>query len=157
MYLRPYRAGDLDALHAMDVRCFAPPFRFSRAFLRKVLVASGSVVRLACERAGSTADEVLLGFCAVTLEQGAEGEMGGYLATLDVAPDRQRQGIGRLLLQACEAELVAEGIRWITLHVWSDNAAALLLYEAMGYQRVQREPQFYAANMDAWLYSKRLA
>ena len=57
--LREYRAGDLDALYALDVACFAAEFRFSRRAMRRFVEARGAVTLLA-EAAGE-----LAGFCVV--------------------------------------------------------------------------------------------
>lgn len=154
MYLRSYRPTDFEAIFALDVLCFAPRFRFSKSTMRAVVSTKESRVQLACEE-DAGASETILGFCAVTLEM-MQGAYVGYVSTLDVHPNVRRGGIGRALMTALEGEIGHLDIRRMALHVWEANAAALRLYESLGYRRVARAPAFYGAGYDAWLYSKAI-
>nr|WP_240950316.1 GNAT family acetyltransferase [Novosphingobium sp. ERN07] len=64
---------------------------------------------------------------------GFDGHRGWvyYLAT---APERQGQGIGRLLMQAAEDWLKALGSPKIQLMIRGDNHAARGFYDAIGYE-----------------------
>jgi RimJ/RimL family protein N-acetyltransferase len=53
---------------------------------------------------------------------------------LAVDPAEQRQGIGRLLIEAAVAEARRRGVRRLTLRVLGPNAAARAAYEAGGFQ-----------------------
>lgn len=57
----------------------------------------------------------------------------GALYYLAVDPARQRQGLGRRLMQAAEDWLRAHGIAKLNLLVRRDNAAVTGFYEALGY------------------------
>ncbi len=55
------------------------------------------------------------------------------LARLYVAPFAQRQGLGRRLLRAAEAQAAAAGCPGLWLTAWVDNRKALAFYAAQGY------------------------
>jgi ribosomal protein S18 acetylase RimI-like enzyme len=54
-----------------------------------------------------------------------------------VSNAHRRQGIGALLMQRVRAEAVRRGAQRVELHVYSDNDAARLFYEAQGFVRFQ--------------------
>jgi ribosomal protein S18 acetylase RimI-like enzyme len=57
----------------------------------------------------------------------------GYIGDLCVAPDQRGGGIGRALIEACEAEARAAGQRWLRISVLARNQAAHALYRAAGF------------------------
>ena len=57
-----------------------------------------------------------------------------HLGRLAVVPDRQGEGIGTVLLRACEAALPA-GVREIRLFTGSRSDPTIRLYERLGYVR----------------------
>ncbi|WGF90148.1 GNAT family N-acetyltransferase [Marinivivus vitaminiproducens] len=58
-----------------------------------------------------------------------------YINMLAVAPERQGQGIGSLLLRHAEAMARRAGCPEVSLEVFSDNARAEALYRRQGYVR----------------------
>jgi putative acetyltransferase len=52
---------------------------------------------------------------------------------MGVHPDYRRRGIGEALLRACIAKASAKGITRIELEARTDNAAAIRLYEKLGF------------------------
>lgn len=64
------------------------------------------------------------------------GEDGhrGWVYYLAVAPNAQRNGLGRKLMQAAEDWISARNIPKSQLMVRTDNEAALGFYEALGYE-----------------------
>jgi ribosomal-protein-alanine N-acetyltransferase len=143
--LREYRAGDWVRMHELDIVCFEPVFRFSRGAMRRFAEANGAVTVLA------EADGELAGFCIVQME----GQLG-YVVTLDVAAAWRRNGLARRLMEDAETKVRAAGAEEMTLHVYTENRAAIRFYEAMGYERVGLAKWFYGTGLDAWLYEKRL-
>ena len=143
--LRGYRAGDWEAMHALDVVCFEPPFRFSSKTMRIFSEAQGAVPILA-EVAGE-----LVGFCVVQME-----EHVGYLVTLDVAEAWRRRGLARRLMADAEAKVRAAGGSAVTLHVFPGNEGAVRFYEAIGYKRLGTVEGFYGRGVDALAYGKWL-
>ncbi len=58
----------------------------------------------------------------------------GWVYYLAVAPERQRAGLGRMLMEAAEAWLHERGAPKIQLMVREDNMAATAFYAALGYE-----------------------
>jgi [ribosomal protein S18]-alanine N-acetyltransferase len=150
--LRDYRASDLEAMFRLDVACFAPEFRFDRASMRAFAEERGALALVAETVAGE-----LAGFVIVHVERGAAGRRG-YLVTLDVAEEWRRKGLAGRLMREAEARTVAAGARWMELHVFTGNEAAIRFYERLGYERVGMRRRFYGADgLDALVYRKELA
>lgn len=61
-----------------------------------------------------------------------------YIEQFAVHADHRRRGIGRTLLDACEAQARDAGKRRLTLWVTEGNTAAVSLYGANGYRVVRR-------------------
>jgi ribosomal protein S18 acetylase RimI-like enzyme len=132
-------------MHALDLVCFEPVFRFSRGAMRAFAEAPGAVTVLA-EARGK-----LAGFCIAQLEDST-----GYVVTLDVAPSWRRRGLARCLMSDAESRLHAAGAEEMHLHVFSGNTAAIRFYEAIGYAQSGVVENFYAQNLHALLYRKKL-
>jgi ribosomal-protein-alanine N-acetyltransferase len=136
----------------LDVACFAPEFRFDRASMRAFAEERGALALVAETVAGE-----LVGFVIVHVERGAMGPRG-YLVTLDVAEQWRRKGIAERLMREAEARTIAAGARWMELHVFTGNEAAIRFYERLGYERVAMRRRFYGADgLDALVYRKELA
>jgi len=104
-----------------------------------------------------TTDGELVGFVIVHVERGAAGRRG-YLVTLDVAEEWRRKGLAGRLMREAEARTVAAGARWMELHVFIGNEAAIRFYERLGYERVAMRRRFYGADgLDAFVYRKEIA
>jgi ribosomal-protein-alanine N-acetyltransferase len=142
--LREYRTADLDAIYALDVVCFKPPFRFSRRAMRSFAEAAGAVTVLA------EAQGELAGFCIAQLEK-----QTAYVVTLDIAPAFRRQGLARRLMAELEAKASAAGATSVALHVFTGNTGAIQFYESIGYNRAGRAEAFYGRGLDAFIYRKK--
>ncbi|AZH27249.1 N-acetyltransferase [Haloplanus aerogenes] len=66
------------------------------------------------------------------------GDDTTYVAELVVAPDYRREGRAKALLSAC-----AEDGSSLTVTVAPDNEAARTLYEACGFEKERRLPDFF--------------
>jgi len=60
----------------------------------------------------------------------------GWLYRLGVAEPVQRQGIATALVEEVERQLRAAGARQVNLMAWQGNAAALALYQGLGYELI---------------------
>ena len=66
-----------------------------------------------------------------------------HINTLAVAPEFRRRGYATALLQAVMREAETEGAVKATLEVRASNAAALALYERLGFRISARRPGYY--------------
>jgi ribosomal protein S18 acetylase RimI-like enzyme len=57
----------------------------------------------------------------------------GHITQLCVTPEHLRKGLGRRLLTYCAAQLARRRFDAITLTVTAENAAAVGLYEKLGF------------------------
>ncbi|RJP52496.1 MAG: GNAT family N-acetyltransferase [Anaerolineaceae bacterium] len=99
-------------------------------------------------RLKAVVDGRMVGFIA-----GDQRESKGlsWIATIAVLPKFRQQGIGRALLEACEARLTTPRVR---LCVRTDNVSAIRLYEQAGYQRVDMWHRYYKDRADALVMEK---
>ena len=83
-----------------------------------------------------------------------------HLLNITVAPDHQRQGWARVMLDALAIWARGQGAQWLWLEVRAGNQRAARVYESHGYRRVgQRKAYYPAANgqrEDAVVMSLRL-
>lgn len=149
MLYRLCQPADFAALYAVEELCFAPAFRFSRAYMRRLIDSPNSAAWIAEENAE------LIGFSIVEWSE-QESVPAAYMQTIEVHPAHHGRGIGAELLSRAEASARAAGARSIGLHVDVENAAAIHLYESRGYTRQGREEHYYARHRAAWVYAKPL-
>jgi ribosomal-protein-alanine N-acetyltransferase len=147
--LRSYRPEDLEALYALDVVCFQPPFRFSRTSMRRFAEARNALVVIAEQSA------LVAGFCIVHVER-VRSQRIGYIVTLDVAPEQRRQGLAQTLMAEAEQQALAAGCGQLALHVHTGNEAALSFYTRIGFSLIGLELGFYGNGLDAQLWRKPL-
>jgi ribosomal-protein-alanine N-acetyltransferase len=128
--LRPATAADLDAVLIIERVSFSDPPWSRRSFAS---LLDDPRVRFTVACAPEVAGYV------VTWRVADEGEV----ANLAVAPDRRRQGIGQMLLDAAMVEAVAAGARSLYLEVRESNRAARALYGGRGFRAMGRRPSYY--------------
>lgn len=82
------------------------------------------------------------------------GEVLGYVGSqtvldqsdmmnIAVAAEARRRGIAQALIQALTAQLKTRGSRSLSLEVRPSNAAAVALYQKLGFTQVGRRPNYY--------------
>lgn len=148
--MREGEPGDLDALYRLDVVCFEPPFRFTRAAIGEFSQAPGAFTIVAEDDAAE-----LLGFIILQMSV-TDHEIEAYVVTLDVTPACRRMGVATTLLDSCEKVVERQGRARMALHVSAENRGAIQFYEERGYSRLQLHPDFYAQGLSAYGYVKRL-
>jgi ribosomal protein S18 acetylase RimI-like enzyme len=74
-----------------------------------------------------------------------------WIATIAVLPDYRRKGIGRALLNACEAQLRTPRLR---LSVRATNQSAITLYEQEGYRTMDIWKAYYNDGENAIVMEK---
>ena len=65
------------------------------------------------------------------------------MMNLAVLPEYRRQGIGRRLVETLVSHLSADSVTSLTLEVRASNAAAVFIYNSMGFVEVGRRPNYY--------------
>lgn len=118
---------------------------------------------------GNFLDSIKAGYQAQLLT--AEGQLLGYfvamkgvdevhLLNITVAPDHQRQGWARVMLDALAIWSRGQGAQWLWLEVRASNLRAQGIYEAWGYRRVGDRKAYYplaaGRREDAVVMSARL-
>lgn len=115
------------AMSALHAACFVTPRPWSSAEFSDLLSVPGVFVVGGAE-----------GFA---LGRALAGE--AELLTLAVHPSKRRQGRGRQLLSAFEAEAMAREAEAAFLEVAADNGAAIALYRRAGFVDAGRRPGYY--------------
>ena len=152
IFLRDYRATDLEAMFQLDEACFAEEFRFDRESMREFAEERNAIVRVAQNGCGE-----IVGFVIVHVEHVATG-WRAYVVTLDVAAECRQNGLAGRLMREVEACASVTGVGWIQLHVFTGNEGAIRFYERIGYKRISLRTGFYGeAGLDAYVYGKELA
>jgi ribosomal-protein-alanine N-acetyltransferase len=107
---------------------------------------------------GNFTDSLRVGYQAQMLV--AASELIGYfiamkgvdevhLLNVTVAPQYQKQGWGRILLDALALWARGQGAQWLWLEVRASNGRAQQVYAAHGYQRVGERKGYYPAAQGA--------
>ncbi len=141
MDIIPANLLDLNALRHMEQTCF-PKDAWPILDLIAVLSFPGVVRLKAVEQ------DQMVGFIA---GDPRPSEGFSWIATIGVLPEYRGKGLGRALLEACEAQLTTENIR---LSVRASNTEAIRMYEKAGYQLVDRWARYYDDGEDALIMEK---
>lgn len=157
MTLRAATAGDVAAVVALESSLFGPD-AWTEAQVREELtgerrtawVATGAA---ADDAAGPSAGIPDVAGYAVTLTAGEVAD----LQRIGVHPAHRRQGLARLLLDAAVGAARAGGADRMLLEVGAANTAALALYEAAGFEEIDRRRRYYRDGTDAVVMRLRLA
>ena len=139
--IEPATIKDLLALRHLEHACFTedawPIFDLIG------VLSFPDVIRLKA----SLANE-MIGFIAADIRK----KKGiAWIATIGVLPPYQHQGIGSLLLKACEKEIPLSTIR---LSVRVTNKKAINLYRNFGYKEIDVWKNYYKGGIDALIMEK---
>lgn len=80
----------------------------------------------------------------------------GDVNTVAVASDQQGKGIGTALMDWLESQAALRNVREIFLEVRSDNEAAIKMYDARGYERIDIRRNYYGNTIDANIMRKKV-
>jgi len=121
--IRPVEQDEREATVALWQACgLTRPWNDPRADFDRAHGGPSSTVL------GAFADGVLVGSAMV----GHDGHRG-WVYYLAVAPEQRGRQLGRALMDACEAWLVARDIPKIDVMIRNENAATRGFYAALGY------------------------
>lgn len=144
----PYGTEHVENVWLIDRLCFVDPW-LKRTFFEEFKAVCG------LNRVAVSADDssIILGFC-----------LGRIIADeyticrLAVHPEWQRRGIALRMLNACMQHAALHGAQHCYIEVRSGNAAALLLYEGCGFERIGIRNNYYRVGFeDAILMRRTLA
>ena len=125
-------AERLDAVVAIEQRAYAHPW--SRTHFLDAL-QSGNQAQLL------VADDVLLGYFVAM-----PGVDEVHLLNITVAPEYQRQGWSRVMLDALTLWARGQSAQWVWLELRVGNLRAMQVYAAHGYQRVGQRKEYYPSD-----------
>ncbi|MBV1702759.1 MAG: GNAT family N-acetyltransferase [Hyphomicrobiales bacterium] len=146
MNIRHAEIDDLDALEHLENATFSYN-RLSRRSLRYYVTGKTATVLVAMQ-GGKLVAYGLVSF--------RKNSPIARLYSLAVAHAASGLGLGRRLLAECEQTAIARGARAMQLEVREDNAAAIRLYQAMGYREYERVEEFYEDDSTAICFEKDL-
>lgn len=130
----PLLADSLDRVLHVEQRAYSHPW--SRANFIDALHSGYQAQML-------TANGQVLGYFVAM-----KGVDEVHLLNITVAPEFQRQGWARILLDALAIWSRGQGAQWLWLEVRVSNERALRVYEAQGYRRVGQRKAYYPAHHD---------
>jgi ribosomal-protein-alanine N-acetyltransferase len=129
--LEPLTADRIDEVVAIEARAYDHPW--TRGNFADSLKA-GYHAQLLC------ADELVIGYYVAM-----KGVDEVHLLNITVAPEYQRQGWGRILLDALALWARGQGAQWLWLEVRTSNERAQQVYERHGLRRVGERKGYYPA------------
>jgi ribosomal-protein-alanine N-acetyltransferase len=129
--------ADLDAVAALEARCFSNPW--TREMLAAELRGS-SVAHVFLLR---QPDGAIAAFCScwIVLDE-------LHVNTIAVDEPNRRAGVGRSLMKEVLAEAARLGATRATLEVRESNVAARRLYERLGFSVAAVRPNYYTAPVE---------
>jgi [ribosomal protein S18]-alanine N-acetyltransferase len=125
----PMTASHLPAIMAVERRAYAYPW--TQPNFMDALCAGNQAQLL-------VANEVLLGYFVAM-----RGVDEVHLLNITVAPEHQRQGWARTMMDALALWSRGQGAQWLWLEVRASNVRAEQVYLAHGYRRVGLRKAYY--------------
>ncbi len=146
MTIRKAKRSDLEALIAIETRCFTSD-RLSRRSLRYFLAAPNAAIVVAVLKG------VVVGYALVSFRKGSGI---ARLYSIAIHPDFRGRKLGLGLLKAAEKVARQHRARAMRLEVRGRNYRAIALYEREGYRRFGRIADYYEDGATAFRYEKPL-
>jgi len=95
----------------------------------------------------------IVGYAGVFAPGGAEAD----ILTVGVIAQHRGQGIARELMAGITKWAIDQGSIAMMLEVKTDNAAAIGLYESLGYSKLNIRKDYFGSGLDALVMRKELA
>ncbi|MGH6815531.1 MAG: GNAT family N-acetyltransferase [Hyphomicrobiaceae bacterium] len=137
--------ADAGAIANLHGRLFDAPWR--RTEIERLMQHPAALALTARTAAGP----LLVGFLIAFLA-GGEAE----ILSLGVAPERQRHGVARSLLETFADMVRSRDVRRVVLEVAENNPAATALYTGCGFELAGRRPYYYGGTTAALVLAKEL-
>jgi len=152
LLIRDYRPADFDRLWDIDQLCFPPGIAYTQMDLTGFVTRRKAITLIAELTGNGTAPARIVGFSVAQPVRNI-----GRILTLDILPAARRRGLATILMEKSELRLRAAGCTQVFLETAVTNAAAIELYQKLGYQIIRRLPMYYSTHaLDAYLMGKDL-
>ncbi len=138
--IRRATVGDLDAVEAVERRCFPAEEAFSRRQLHYLLAEAQGASYVACR------EGVVIGYISLLARRTA-GNLRIYSVAVD--PVTRGCGAGQALVDAAIKLGRQLELREVTLEVRTDNDSAIRLYTRNGFRPGKLLPGYYHDGVDA--------
>ena len=133
--IRKLTAEDTEKAAIIEERCFAEPWSANSLLMLTGTNAFGIV----CEIDGTVA---AYGGMICVLDE-------GQITNIATLPEFRRRGLARKVLLSMLDEARARELAFVTLEVRESNAAAIALYEQLGFVKLGKRPNFYRKPTEA--------
>ena len=144
--LRSMNGADIPAVHVLERRLF-PVDAWPLQMFHDELAQAETRHYLVAEVAGE-----IVGYAGLMcIEPIAD------VQTIAVAPEREGQGIGSLMLTRLIEEAARRKAKDVLLEVRADNPRAQRLYQWFGFEQIHRRPRYYRDGADALIMRLELA
>jgi len=131
------RARDLTRMVEIERACFPEKLAYLRSEIYRFLRAKNAHCLVVEDRETHRVE----GFLIVSWRKGCAV---GYVQTIDVHPDAQGNGLGRMLIETAERVMAERGLTKSILQVYLRNNPALALYLKEGYTIRRVRTRYYA-------------
>ena len=140
MIIREWKRSDNDAITLIDAKCFHDPW--NKRMFDDCFDTGVSFVGMVAEEEGR-----LLGYVGAVYVFGAAD-----IVNICVDTPFRRRGIAEQLLGAVIDDLSVCGVSKFFLEVRRSNAAAIALYEKLGFKKLGERKKYYENTEDALIY-----
>ncbi len=130
LYIRPMEEKDVDAVSRLEEKTFSMPW--SRSAFLEMITKEDAAYYVA------ELDGTIVGGCGVLLIAGE-----GNITNIAVDMALRNRGIGTRMLRYLIGEGEQKGLSAFTLEVRAGNAAAIHVYEKLGFRSEGIRPNFY--------------
>lgn len=144
--IRPMTAVDVPAVKIIEDDLFPIDAWSELLFLGEL-----AQVSLSREVAVAVVADLIVGYASFRYV-GKQGDVN----TVAVSRAQQGNGIGTHLMDWLEAQAVSHQVREIFLEVRSDNKAAIAMYQARDYERIDIRRNYYGNTIDAYIMRKKM-
>jgi len=135
--IRTYLPSDLEQICELEKRSFGIG-AYSVSMLKKMFNAPGTINYLAIEE-----DKILGYVCALPLDNRMAD-----IESIAIDPRIHRSGIGTILFNRMESELLRKGYQVIVLEVRENNTQAINFYKKHGFKATEFLQNYYKIPID---------
>lgn len=144
--IRPMTTADLPAVVEIEKALFPIDAWTEALFLTEL-----AEVAISRDLSVAVLDSQIVGYASFRYV-GKQGDVN----TVAVSKNQQGKGIGTALMDWLESQGTLRNVREIFLEVRSDNEAAIKMYSARGYERIDIRRNYYGNTIDANIMRKKV-